>query len=222
MERCFMAFIYKITNNLNQKFYIGFTSQKNPKWRFNQHLSTARSKRKNNQPIIRAIRKYGEENFLFEVILEGDEKFLLDVKEPRLIEELKPKYNVTLGGEGILGYKHTEATKQIIGNLHSGRKESEDHKNWRSKRIKEGWKNVSLNKKIDYAKNYLEKNTQRIEIEIEGIKFKSMNEAARWAVDKYDIGRNTALRYIKEGRSFSNKKLLNHNYNGKYKGSKYL
>ena len=49
-----------------------------------------------------------------------------------------------------------------------------------------------------------------------------MNEAARWAVDKYGIGRNTALRYIKEGRSFSNKKLLNHNYNGKYKDSKYL
>ena len=222
MERCFMAFIYKITNNLNQKFYIGFTSQKNPKWRFNQHLSTARSKKKNNQPIIRAIKKYGEENFSFEVLLEGEEKFLLNIEEPRLIAELKPEYNATFGGEGILGYKHTEITKKNIGNLHTGKKESEEHKKWRTKKIKEGWKNVSLNKKIDYAKNHLEKNTQRIEIEIEGIKFKSMNEAARWAVDKYGIGRNTALRYLKEGRLFSNKKLLNHNYDGKYKGSKYL
>ena len=217
-----MAFIYKITNNLNQKFYIGFTSQKNPKWRFNQHLSTARSKKRNNQPIIRAIKKYGEENFSFEVLLEGEEKFLLNIEEPRLIAELKPEYNATFGGEGILGYKHTEITKKNIGNLHTGKKESEEHKKWRTKKIKEGWKNVSLNKKIDYAKNHLEKNTQRIEIEIEGIKFKSMNEAARWAVDKYGIGRNTALRYLKEGRLFSNKKLLNHNYDGKYKGSKYL
>jgi group I intron endonuclease len=217
-----MAFIYKITNNLNQKFYIGFTSQKNPKWRLNQHLSTARSKKKNNQPIIRAIKKYGEENFSFEVLLEGEEKFLLNIEEPRLIEELKPEYNATFGGEGILGYKHTEITKKNIGNLHTGKKESEEHKKWRTKKIKEGWKNVSLDKKIDYAKNHLEKNTQRIEIEIEGIKFKSMNEAARWAVDKYGIGRNTALRYLKEGRLFSNKKLLNHNYDGKYKGSKYL
>lgn len=222
MERCFMAFIYKITNNLNQKFYIGFTSQKNPKWRFNQHLSTARSKKKNNQPIIRAIRKYGEENFSFEIILEGNEKFLLDVEEPRLIKELKPEYNATFGGEGILGYKHTEETKIKCGLTRFGKTESEEHKKWRTKKIKEGWKNVSLDKKIDYAKNHLEKNTQRIEIEIEGIKFRSMNEAARWAVDKYGIGRNTALRYLKEGRLFSNKKLLNHNYDGKYKGSKYL
>jgi group I intron endonuclease len=217
-----MGFIYKITNNLNKKFYIGFTSQENPKWRFHQHLSTARSKKKNNQPIIRAIRKYGEENFSFEIILKGDKNFLLITEEPRLIKELKPEYNATLGGEGIIGYKHTEKTKKIISNLHNGRKESEDHKKWRSKKLKEGWENVPVNKKIIYAKNRLEKNTQRIEIEVEGIKFKSMNEAARWVVDKYGIGRNTALRYLKEGRPFSNKKLLNHNYNATYKDSKYL
>jgi group I intron endonuclease len=222
MEVCLMAFIYKITNNINEKFYIGFTSQKNVKWRFNQHLSTARSKKKNNQPIIRAIRKYGEENFSFEILLEGGEDFLLKKEEPRLIEELKPEYNATFGGEGILGYRHTEKTKKIISNLHTGRKEGEEHKKWRIEKIKEGWKNVPLDKKINYSKNHLEKNTQRIEIELEGIKFKSMNEAARWAVDKYCIGRNTALRYIKEGRSFSNKKLLNYSYNGTYKATKYL
>jgi group I intron endonuclease len=109
-----MAFIYKITNNINEKFYIGFTSQKNPKLRFNQHLSSARSKKSNNQPIIRAIKKYGEDNFSFEILLEGDEDFLLKKEEPRLIEELKPEYNATFGGEGVLGYKHTEKTKEII------------------------------------------------------------------------------------------------------------
>ena len=218
----FVAFIYKITNNINGKFYIGFTSQKNPKLRFNQHLSSARSKKLNNQPIIRAIKKYGEDNFSFDILLEGDEDFLLKKEEPRLIEELKPEYNATFGGEGILGYKHTEKTKEIIKNLHIGKKESEEHKNWRSMRIREGWENVSLDEKVNYAKNYLEKNTQRIEIEVEGIKFKSINEAARWAVDKYSIGRNTAIRYIKEGRSFSNKKQLNYSYNGTYKATKYL
>jgi group I intron endonuclease len=222
MGEYFMAFIYKITNNLNKKFYIGFTSQKNPKWRFNQHLSTARSKKENNQPIISALRKYGEENFSFEIILEGEEKFLLTIEEPRLIKELKPEYNVTFGGEGVFGYKRTEKTKKIIGNIRKGKKESEEHKKWRGQKIKRGWENVSDDIKIEYAKKCLEKNTQRIEIEIEGIKFKSMNEAARWAVDKYGIGRNTALRYIKEGRSFSKKKLLNRTYNAKYKDSKYL
>lgn len=222
MEKCFMAFIYKITNTLNQKFYIGFTGQKNPKLRFNQHLSTARSRKKNNQPIIRAIRKYGEENFFFEVLLEGEEKFLLSVEEPRLIKELKPEYNSTLGGEGVLGYKHTGETKIKCGLSTLGKKESEEHKKWRSQKIKEGWKNQSVNKKIEVSNRKLNSNTQKIQIEIEGIIFKSINDAARWAVDKYGIGRNTAIRYIKEGRSFSNKKQMNRIYNGKYKSAKYL
>jgi len=143
-------------------------------------------------------------------------------EEPRLIKELNPEYNATLGGDGILGYKHTDKTKEICRLSSLGKKENEEHKKWRSEKIKNGWQSLSLDTKIKYAKNYLEKNTQRIEIEIEGIQFKSINEAARWVVDKYNIGRNTAIRYIKEGRSFSNKKLLNHNYNGKYKSSKYL
>ena len=87
-------------------------------------------------------------------------------------------------------------------------------KNGEQKKIKDGWDNQSNEKKIEIASNTLNYNTQRIEIEVEGIKFKSINEAARWAVDKYSIGRNTAIRYIKEGRSFSNKKQLNYNYNG--------
>jgi group I intron endonuclease len=217
-----MAFIYKITNNINQKFYIGFTGQKIPMRRFNQHLSSARSERKNNQPIIRAIRKYGEENFSFEILLEGEEKFLLNVEEPRLIKELKPEYNSTLGGEGILGYKHTEETKIKCGLSTLGRKESEEHKRWRSQKIKEGWKNQNVNKKIEVSNSKLNSNSQRIEIEIEGIKFKSINDAARWAMDKYGIGRNTAIRYIKEGRSFSNKKQMNRIYDGKYRSTKHL
>jgi group I intron endonuclease len=217
-----MAFIYKITNTINQKFYIGFTGQKIPMRRFNQHLSSARSERKNNQPIIRAIRKYGEENFSFEILFEGEEKFLLNVEEPRLIKELKPEYNSTLGGEGILGYKHTEETKIKCGLSTLGRKESEEHKRWRSQKIKEGWKNQTANKKIEVSNSKLNSNTQRIEIEIEGIKFKSINDAARWAMDKYCIGRNTAIRYIKEGRSFSNKKQMNRIYDGKYRSTKHL
>jgi hypothetical protein len=63
----------------------------------------------------------------------------LNVEEPRLIEELKPEYNATLGGEGTLGYKHTENTKKIISRfIYAGRKESEEHKKWRSEKSK-GW-----------------------------------------------------------------------------------
>jgi len=215
-----MAFIYKITNKINGKFYIGFTSQTNPLRRFKQHLNAAKYDRKNNQPIIRAIQKYGYDNFEFKVLLEGEDKFLLKIEEPRLIKELSPHYNATLGGDGILGYKHTEETKlKFLSRI--GRKESEEHKKLRALKIKEAHKNQSIEKKKKLALQTLESNTQRIEIIIEGIKFKSINSAARWALNKYNVGRSTAIRYIKEGRSFNNKK-LNHNYNGKYTGSKYV
>ena len=53
--------IYKITNKLNGKVYIGQTIH--PKKRFQEHCSS-----KDNLPIHLAIQKYGKENFSFEVL----------------------------------------------------------------------------------------------------------------------------------------------------------
>lgn len=60
------AYIYKITNLINNKTYIGSTIKKDPIVRWTQHKSSAR----NNQGyrLHKAIRKYGEKNFKFEVI----------------------------------------------------------------------------------------------------------------------------------------------------------
>lgn len=53
--------IYKITNNINGKNYIG--QSKNPKKRFQQHIYDNK-----NSTIHNAIKKYGIENFTFSVI----------------------------------------------------------------------------------------------------------------------------------------------------------
>ena len=62
-----MAHIYKITNTINNKGYVGKTALK-PEKRWKAHLYCA----KTNGPmaISRAIRKHGEKNFKFEVIEE--------------------------------------------------------------------------------------------------------------------------------------------------------
>lgn len=60
-----MAYIYKITNSINGKIYIGKT-YKTIEQRFKEHFKD--SKRYKNRPLYRAINKYGIESFKIEVI----------------------------------------------------------------------------------------------------------------------------------------------------------
>lgn len=63
-----MYYIYKITNIRNNKKYIGSTS--NPSRRKKEHFKAAhlQSSLSYNYPLQKAIRKYGAENFRFEII----------------------------------------------------------------------------------------------------------------------------------------------------------
>ncbi len=89
--------IYKITNKLNGKIYIG--QSVNPYRRFAAHCSRAKTG-EDNYPIHSAIKKYGKENFELE-ILEWTEDY--NEREKMLIKEYNSKvpngYNLTDGGE---------------------------------------------------------------------------------------------------------------------------
>ena len=78
-----MYYVYKITNKINNKVYIGKTN--NLQKRFNQHVS---KKNKHVSVIKRAIEKYGEENFLFEKIYEHEDESAILIKEYELINSL--------------------------------------------------------------------------------------------------------------------------------------
>lgn len=120
--------IYKITNKINNKIYIGLTIQ-GTRTRYLHHLYEARSG--SPFPIHRAIRKYGEENFEIETIIsiEGNEE--LKNLEKFYIQEYKANnrqfgYNMTEGGDGTFGRLHSEETKDLIRQKAIGRKPSED------------------------------------------------------------------------------------------------
>lgn len=101
-----IGYIYKITNLINQKVYIGQTSKPyNTRW--NEHKSYAFNENKEsyNYPLYKAFRKYGIENFKFEVVEECEIKDL-DDKEIFYIEKYsssnnKYGYNQSLGGKGF-------------------------------------------------------------------------------------------------------------------------
>jgi group I intron endonuclease len=114
MEGC----IYKITNKINGKFYIGKTIKSLSK-RFYNHCYDA-NKRNSNSYFHRAIRKYGKENFIIEEIEVC--KNNLSNREMFWISHLNPHYNQTLGGDGgILGFKHTEETKNLLSEKRKGK-----------------------------------------------------------------------------------------------------
>lgn len=72
--------IYKITNLINQKCYIGQSVDIERRWR--QHKTAANNISSDcyNYPLQRAFRKYGIENFSFEILIECS-VYELDEKE---------------------------------------------------------------------------------------------------------------------------------------------
>lgn len=99
--------IYKITNNLNGHCYIGKSTNISHRWI--EHKCHSKTE---DCALYRAIRKYGIENFTFEVIqyalpeeLEELEQYYID-----LYDTYKGKhgYNETAGGEGRLKHDYQE------------------------------------------------------------------------------------------------------------------
>ena len=100
-------YLYRITNLINNKKYIGITN--NYKRRWSNHCC-GNSK---NMVISRAIKKYGKENFLFEIIqknLSLEEANQKEIEYIKLENTLAPNgYNVSKGG----GVIPTELSKHI-------------------------------------------------------------------------------------------------------------
>jgi group I intron endonuclease len=107
--------IYLVTNLINQMKYVGQTIR-TLKQRKSSHLSS--SKKGSTYYLHRAIRKYGAENFKWEVIYNASSEEELNEKETFFIKEYNTNsqdgYNLTEGGRGIRGWKHSELTKEKI------------------------------------------------------------------------------------------------------------
>lgn len=112
--------IYCIINLINNKFYIGKSTD--IKARFRNHQSKLRLNKHPNQHLQNAYNKYGVSNFKYLVIDKCDNSFLAE-KEGFYLRILNPMYNIDFINSSNITVL-AESTKKLIG-----QKSKDLHKN---------------------------------------------------------------------------------------------
>ena len=128
-----MKCIYKITNTINGKCYIG--SSKNFKKRKQRHLKDLRKNEHHCIYLQRSFNKYDEKNFIFDIIEETHNLF---EREQFWINSLKPKYNIGSVGGGDKFTNHPNKEKlrvklseQLRNAPNPKPRYKEDNPNWK-------------------------------------------------------------------------------------------
>jgi group I intron endonuclease len=114
-----MGYLYKITNKITGKCYIGVTVQENCETRWRKHINSL--KYKEGCPLLKkSMKKHGVENFTFEILI-----ICFDTDVVKYEKEYIKKYNsqqpngynILSGGQigdGRVGYKHSPETIEKI------------------------------------------------------------------------------------------------------------
>jgi len=94
-----MAYVYKITNDINGKIYIGKTYNSIEK-RFQEHCRERFKSKSEQRPLYSAMNKYGIEHFHVELIEETDSPEEREIYWIEWYGSFKNGYNATKGGDG--------------------------------------------------------------------------------------------------------------------------
>lgn len=114
-----MGYLYKITNKITGKCYIGVTIQPTIQKRWNQHINSLNYKE--GCPLLKkSMKKHGIENFKFEILLICFDQDVVKYEKEYIAKynSQQPNgYNILSGGQigdGFVGYKHSPETIEKI------------------------------------------------------------------------------------------------------------
>ena len=158
-----MIGIYKIVNILNKKSYYGSSVEIEKRWI--RHKKDLKRNKHHNIHLQRAWNKYGEENFIFEIVILCEVDNLLIIEQSYLNKN--PKYNIGKGASGgdnisnnpnknkiakkislSMKNRYSNMTKEEIDKIHS--KPGNKNYNWKggiSKNYCKCGKKISPNNK---------------------------------------------------------------------------
>ena len=115
--------IYQIVNKINDKRYIGSAVDIADRWHL--HRKMLNNGNHHSIKLQRAWNKYGEHNFIFEILDTTDDKNRLLADEQYWIDTSKSAtkngYNVAPIAGSQLGFKHSAKSKKLIGDVQRGR-----------------------------------------------------------------------------------------------------
>lgn len=173
-----MAIIYKTTNILNGKFYIGKDERDDPNYLGSGII------------LKQAIAKYGRKNFKKKLLERCNDSKKLCEREVFWIAQLKPPYNIAKGGTGgnalkyaskekkksasqkisishfgsrnpMYGKKHKASTLRKISKRLRGKKRSRKTKKEIEVALRRRWETLKLNGKLD---DYKQKHSERMKL----------------------------------------------------------
>lgn len=174
--------IYKITNNINNKIYVGQTTQKVSR-RLRRHASG-----KEESVISRAIKKYGIEKFNIEELYYSFSLEDLNEKEKFFIKEMNTispnGYNIRSGGDNKI---LCEDTKKLISH---NTKKAMRNPNVRLKISKAKTGCIPWNKGV---KTKIQTRNQKIMCIETGEVFKNQLEASK----KFECSKSAVSKHIK-------------------------
>lgn len=133
--------IYKIQSIIKpERYYVG--SAVNIRRRWNEHLLRLKINIHHSEKLQRHFNKYGESDLIFIVLEPCFPEFLI-AREQYYIDKLEPFFNSSLTAGSILGFNHSEETKQKMRKP----KSEETKKKMRKPKSKEARLNMSRSKK---------------------------------------------------------------------------
>lgn len=113
-----MGVIYQISNNIDNRVYIGSTVNYNKRWK--EHKRNLLRNNHQNIHLQRFVNKYGIDSLVFDIIETTDNDNIL-MREQYYLDTIKNKFNIAENASApMLGKKHTAEAKEKISICSSG------------------------------------------------------------------------------------------------------
>ena len=118
--------IYCIRNKINGKVYVCKWCGADARTRWQKHCTKLTRQTHDNMHLQRAWNKYGKYSWEFDILETTNDKIKLSELEQKWIAILSATdrdrgYNMTDGGDGTPGYRHTEYSKQLMRDARLGK-----------------------------------------------------------------------------------------------------
>lgn len=208
-----MAYIYKITNDINDKVYIGKTYFEIEK-RFQQHCRDSIKRRCEKRPLYSAMRKYGIEHFQVSLVEETEFPEQREVFWIKYYDSYNNGYNATVGGDGSTKFSHYDIRDALLENPYPTQvAKLFGCSSCTVRNVAKEYGIDVVNKANAEMREKLSKPVEQYSLDGEYLTiFDSSADAARWCIDNFDDITNVAVAKASISQAASGKRKQYHGF----------